>query len=128
MSLLLINWGCHRDLRRVLDLGPGARVFVVDSHRPIHLHNLSDQNDRVIVLYTQDDEHQADLTYDFDVSTVANASDLNIDDGLDEISDSEDGSESESEEEDGSGSRKRRRVSEETELDPLKLYRKRKKE
>ncbi|XP_043699302.1 cell division control protein 45 homolog [Telopea speciosissima] len=130
VSLLLINWGCHRDLRRVLDLGPGARVFVVDSHRPIHLHNLSDQNDRVIVLYTQDDEHQADLTYDFDISTVANASDLNIDDELDEISDSEDGneSESESEEEDGSGSRKRRRVSEETELDRLKLYRKLKKE
>ncbi|KAJ4978884.1 hypothetical protein NE237_009664 [Protea cynaroides] len=125
VSLLLINWGCHRDLRRVLELGPGARVFVVDSHRPIHLHNLSDQNDRVIVLYTQDDEHQADLTYDFDVSTVANAANLNSDD---EISDTEDDSDSESEEEDGSESRKRRKVSEETEVDPLKLYRKLRKE
>ncbi|XP_043723238.1 cell division control protein 45 homolog [Telopea speciosissima] len=126
VSLLLLNWGCHRDLRRVLDLGPLASVFVVDSHRPIHLHNLSNQNDRVIVLYTQDDELQADLTYDFDVSTVANASDLNGDYEIDENSDSED--DSESEEEDGSGSRKRRRVSEETEVDPLKLYRKLKKE
>ncbi|KAF4383104.1 hypothetical protein F8388_009135 [Cannabis sativa] len=40
VSILLINWGCHRDLRKVLKLGPAARVFVVDSHRPIHLHNL----------------------------------------------------------------------------------------
>ena len=80
VSILLINWGCHRDLRKVLNLGPVARVFVVDSHRPIHLHNLSDQNDRVVVLYTQDDEHQTDLAYDFDVSALANASDLNSDD------------------------------------------------
>ena len=52
VTILLINWGCHRDLRRVLDVGPMARVFVVDSHRPIHLHNLSDLNERVVVLYT----------------------------------------------------------------------------
>ncbi|XP_010251847.1 PREDICTED: cell division control protein 45 homolog [Nelumbo nucifera] len=128
ISILLINWGCQRDLQRVLNLGPAAQVFVVDSHRPIHLHNLSEQNDRVIVLYTQDDEQQADLAYDFDVSTVANASDLNSDDEMERNSDSEDDSDSESEDEDGSGSRKRRRVSEETEEDPVKLFRKLKKE
>uniref|UniRef100_A0A803PG21 Uncharacterized protein n=1 Tax=Cannabis sativa TaxID=3483 RepID=A0A803PG21_CANSA len=61
VSILLINWGCHRDLRKVLKLGPAARVFVVDSHRPIHLHNLCEQNDRVVVLYTLDDENQSDL-------------------------------------------------------------------
>nr|GMD15652.1 cell division control protein 45 homolog [Ipomoea batatas]GMD17256.1 cell division control protein 45 homolog [Ipomoea batatas] len=73
ITILLINWGCQRDLRKILDVGPSTRVFVVDSHRPIHLHNLSDQNDRVVVLYTRDDEQQADLAYDFDVSALASA-------------------------------------------------------
>ena len=128
ISILLINWGCHRDLRKVLNLGPVARVFVVDSHRPIHLHNLSDQNDRVVVLYTQDDEHQADLAYDFDVSALVSASDLNSDDEVDEL-DSEDENDSDSEEEeDGSGSRKRRKVSGENEEDPVQLFGKLKKE
>lgn len=128
ISILLINWGCHRDLRKILNLGPVARVFVVDSHRPIHLHNLSDQNDRVVVLYTQDDEHQADLAYDFDVSALASASDLNSDDEVDEL-DSEDENDSDSEEEeDGSGLRKRRKVSGENEEDPVQLFGKLKKE
>ncbi|KAJ9176592.1 hypothetical protein P3X46_011888 [Hevea brasiliensis] len=128
-SILLINWGCQRDLRRLLNLGRGVRVFVIDSHRPIHLHNLSEKNDGVIVLYTHDDEQQADLAYDFDVSALANASELNSDDESDS-SDSEEEEDSESEdEEDGSGgSRKRRRVSKENEDDPLQLFRKLKRE
>ncbi|KAL0417480.1 UNVERIFIED_CONTAM: Cell division control protein 45 [Sesamum radiatum] len=128
ITILLINWGCHRDLRRDLEIGPSARVFVVDSHRPIHLHNLSDQNDRVVVLYTRDDEHQADLAYDFDVSALANASDLNSDDEVEDDSDSEDENETDNEEEGGGGSRKRRRVSEENESNPVKLFRKLKRE
>ncbi|KAK6141840.1 hypothetical protein DH2020_000578 [Rehmannia glutinosa] len=123
ITILLINWGCHRDLRRDLEIGPSARVFVVDSHRPIHLHNLSDQNDRVVVLYTKDDENQADLAYDIDLSTLANASDLNSDDEFEDDSDSEDENESDNEEGEG-GSRKRRRVSDENESNPVKLYRK----
>lgn len=128
ITILLINWGCQRDLKKVLEIGPLARVFVVDSHRPIHLHNLSDQNDRVIVLYTRDDEQQADLAYDFDVSALANASDLNSDDEFEEESDSADENDSESEEEDGSGTRKKRRVSAENEGDPVKLFGKLKRE
>lgn len=128
ITILLINWGCQRDLKKVLEIGPLARVFVVDSHRPIHLHNLSDQNDRVIVLYTRDDEQQADLAYDFDVSALANASDLNSDDEFEEESDSEDENDSESEEEDGGGMRKKRRVSAENEGDPVKLFGKLKRE
>ncbi|KAF5464107.1 hypothetical protein F2P56_014214 [Juglans regia] len=129
VSILLINWGCHRDLRKILNLGPEAHVFVVDSHRPIHLHNLSDQNDRVVVLYTRDDEHQTDLAYDFDVSALASASDLNSDDEPDVESESEDENDSESEEEeDEGGSRKRRKVSEENKEDPLHVFRKLKRE
>ncbi|GFZ13474.1 cell division cycle 45 [Actinidia rufa] len=130
VTILLINWGCHRDLRKVLNLGSSAHVFVVDSHRPIHLHNLSDENYSVVVLYTQDDEDQADLAYELrvPVSALANASDLNSDDEGDDDSESEDESESESEGEDGGGSQKRRRVSEENEKDPVKVFRKLKKE
>ncbi|KAM3288562.1 cell division control protein 45 [Capsicum chacoense] len=129
ITILLINWGCQRDLKKVLEIGPLARVFVVDSHRPVHLHNLSDQNDRVIVLYTRDDEQQADLAYDFDVSALANASDLNIDD--DDFEDEESDSESENddiereEEEDRDGMRKKRRRAS---SDPVKLFGKLKRE
>ncbi|KAI0511972.1 hypothetical protein KFK09_012606 [Dendrobium nobile] len=117
-SLLLINWGCHRDLQRILKLGSEVRVFVIDSHRPIHLHNLSKQNDQVVVLYTEEDEHHADLIYDFDVSALANASDLNSDDEIGEDSDSDDDSENELDE----GNIKRRRLSEESASDPVRLY------
>ncbi|KAF3635664.1 hypothetical protein T459_26501 [Capsicum annuum] len=129
ITILLINWGCQRDLKKVLEIGPLARVFVVDSHRPVHLHNLSGQNDRVIVLYTRDDEQQADLAYDFDVSALANASDLNIDD--DDFEDEESDSESENddiereEEEDRDGMRKKRRRAS---SDPVKLFGKLKRE
>lgn len=126
ITILLINWGCHRDLRRILEIGPVARVFVVDSHRPIHLHNLSSQNDRVVVLYTLDDENQADLSYDFDVSALAAESDLTTDDEFEEVeSESEDDDE---EFEDGNGGRKRKRGEEDDETDPLKLFRKLKRE
>lgn len=130
VSILLINWGCHRDLRKILNLGPSARIFVIDSHRPIHLHNLSDDNDRVVVLYTRDDEQQADLAYDFDVSALANATDLNSgDEEGEEESDSDDDNDSESEDEGHrDGSRKRRRVSQDNEEDPVQLFRKLKKE
>ncbi|XP_038980770.1 cell division control protein 45 homolog [Phoenix dactylifera] len=122
ISLVLINWGCHRDLRQILNLGTKARAFVIDSHRPIHLHNLSEQNHQVVVLFTQEDEHQADLAYDFDVSALANASDLNSDDEIDENSDSEEDSNSENEEEEDGGNRKRRRVSQGLEEDPVRLF------
>ncbi|XP_078437699.1 cell division cycle 45 [Wolffia australiana] len=122
VTLLLINWGCHRDIRRILGIGPNVRVFIVDSHRPIHLHNLSEQNDQVIVLYTLEDENQADLSYDFEVSALANASDLNSDDEF------EDGSESDSGSDSDDDRRKRKRSSDEAEEDPIKLFKKLKKE
>ena len=124
VALLLINWGCHRDVRRVLNLGPHVLVFVVDSHRPIHLHNLSEQNRQVIVLYTLEDENQADLSYDFEVSALANAADLDSDDEFDEISDEDSDTEDERE-----GRRdKRKRASDEGSEDPIKLFRKLKRE
>ncbi|ONK77930.1 uncharacterized protein A4U43_C02F12420 [Asparagus officinalis] len=125
LSVLLINWGCHRDLRRILKPGIDSRVFVIDSHRPIHLHNLSSENEQVIVLYTSEDEQQADLAYDFDVSALASVSDLNSDDEFAENSDSDSDDDSDSDNEER---RKKRRLSEENESDPVRLFGKLKKE
>ncbi|KAI4326375.1 hypothetical protein MLD38_031697 [Melastoma candidum] len=138
VSVLLINWGCHRDLGKVLGFGDRVRVFVVDSHRPIHLRNLSKGNNRVVVLYSKDDERLADLAYDFDVSVLADASPLDgEEDGFwDPGNGNEDGEDddeegSEGEDEGIGGRRKRRRVSDEEGGegdDPIKLFRKLKKE
>ncbi|GKA80681.1 cell division control protein 45 [Tanacetum coccineum] len=125
VTILLINWGCHRDLRKVLEIGQFARVFVVDSHRPIHLRNLSEMNERVVVLYTEDDEVQGDLRYGCDVKVLVDACDV---DGVYEVEEEEDSDDdSDSDDEDGIGSRKRKRDSED-EDDPVKIFRKFKKE
>lgn len=113
---LLINWGGSRDLRRLLRLGSGVRVFVVDSHRPIHLHNLNERNRQVTVLFTKEDESQADIPYDFDLAALANACDLSSDEesGQDsEDLEEEEDEEEESEDEGGgaAGGRKKRRTS-----------------
>ena len=133
LCCLLVNWGAHRDLRRLLP--PAATAFVVDSHRPVHLHNLCAHNDRVVVLFTADDEHTADLSYDFDLSSLADASDLaaegDADDHLrvpheDDGEDDSDASDSDSDAEDpGGGRRKRRRLSDDAEAegaDPVRLF------
>ncbi|TKY66158.1 Cell division control protein 45-like [Spatholobus suberectus] len=125
LSVVLVNWGNSRDLRRALNLGPNARVFVVDSHRPVHLRNLSDQNDAVVVLFTKDDEQQSDLAYDFDLTTLANATAAAGDSDSEPESESE--SESDDDEGDRNGSRKRRKRNSEEEEDPIRVYRKLKK-
>ncbi|MBA0640584.1 hypothetical protein Goklo_023507 [Gossypium klotzschianum] len=97
VSMLLINWG------------------------PIHLHNLSDQNDQVVVLYTNDDERLADLAYDFEVMELANASYCLQKSDLDGEEDEDSESDDEDEEVEGrarDGSRKRRRLSSEGEEEP----------
>eukprot|EP01018_Ginkgo_biloba_P008156 Gb_40696 [translate_table: standard] len=122
LTVLLINWGCSRDLRRLLKLGPRVQVFVVDSHRPIHLHNLSDQNRQVFVLYTQEDENQADMAYDFDVTALANVTDLNSDDEIAIESDSDD---SDTEDDEDGDRRKRRKLDDEDDgMDAMKALKK----
>nr|CAB3488938.1 unnamed protein product [Digitaria exilis] len=130
LCLLLVNWGAHRDLRGILP--PAATAFVVDSHRPVHLHNLCARNDRVIVLFTADDEQTADLSYDFDLSALADASDLDAegdaDDHLRVTGDASDSDASDSDSDDdggGGGRRKRRRLSDDADAeggDPVRLF------
>ncbi|KAI4967453.1 hypothetical protein ZWY2020_025865 [Hordeum vulgare] len=51
---------------------PPASTAAVDSHRLAHLHNLALLT-TAAMLFSTDDEHTADLSYDFDVSALANA-------------------------------------------------------
>ncbi|XLR50603.1 hypothetical protein S83_001275 [Arachis hypogaea] len=130
VSMLLINWGCHRDLQKTLNLPPSARIFVVDSHRPIHLNNISQENESVVVLFTDEDEKIADLVYSFDITLaeLANASymcresnELEESEEDSDESDEED-SENSNDDEDQQGSRrKRRRVSD---SDPVQFFKK----
>ncbi|KAE8701384.1 RPM1-interacting protein 4-like [Hibiscus syriacus] len=93
VTMLLINWGCRRDLQEDLKLG-------------------------VVVLYTNDDERLGDLAYDFEVMELANAS-YSLHSEGDEDSESEDeDEEEEAEERAREGSRKRRRMSSEGEEEP----------
>jgi cell division control protein 45 len=136
LCLVLVNWGAHRDLRALLP--PAATAFVVDSHRPVHLHNLCARNDRVVVIFTADDEHTADLSYDFDLSALADASDLAADANADDHlrgapdSDASDSEDSDADEDDdanpgggGGRRRKRRRLSDDDgdgPDDPVRLF------
>lgn len=108
ITVLLINWGCHRDIKKVLKIGPVARVFVVDSHRPIHLHHLSELNDCVVLTWP--------MILMFRL--LASTSDLASDDEIEDDSDSYNEDESEGEEEDGGETRKKMRVLVESETDP----------
>nr|GFB44428.1 cell division control protein 45 homolog [Tanacetum cinerariifolium] len=81
-------------------------------------------NQRVVVLYTQDDEVQGDLRYGCDVKLLVDACDV---DGVYEVEDDDSDSDSDEEDGDGDGSRKRKRDSE-NEDDPVKVFSKFKKE
>ncbi|KAM0869336.1 hypothetical protein ACQ4PT_040744 [Festuca glaucescens] len=106
LCVLLINWGARCDLLRGV-LPRGSTAFVVDSHHPVHLRNLAAGNDRVVVLFTADDERAADLSYDFDVSSLADASDLTDADGVSEEEDEE--SDASDYDSDAEGERRKRR-------------------
>ena len=62
--VLLFNWGSPRDLRKSLNLRYGVQIFVIDRHRLVHLHNLSNRHSQETVLYTSKDESQSSLSSD----------------------------------------------------------------
>lgn len=108
--VLLINWGASRNLLQLLQLGSKAQVFVVDSHRPIHLHNLSDLNPQVTILFTHDDETQSDTPYGFPLYRLSSFISTN-DSNLDVYEDSESDLDSDSDSDDDGRRRKRRKKS-----------------
>ena len=109
--ILLLNWGASRNLHRLLNLGSKVQVFVVDSHRPIHLHNLNESNLQVTVLFTHDDETQADMPYGFMLNSLSRFTttyDSEPELDVDEESDSDDDSD-EDDDDNNEGRRKRRK-------------------
>ncbi|GLJ04982.1 hypothetical protein SUGI_0008320 [Cryptomeria japonica] len=124
LAVLLINCGSSEDLRRFFKLGPKIRMFVIDSHRPIHLHNLHKLNKNVIVLYTREDENHGDLAYDFDVSALANTAAFDSDD--DEEGDDSESDDSDDSDEEENRTSKRRRLGEsgEDDIAAMKLLKK----
>ncbi|XP_020187916.1 cell division control protein 45 homolog [Aegilops tauschii subsp. strangulata] len=128
LCVLLINWGARSDLLRGI-LPRGSTAFVVDSHRPVNLRNLAAGNDRVIVLFTADDERAADLSYDFDASSLADASDLTAEGDADDdhlrASEEEESDTSDYDSGAEGGRRKRRWASDDAEADgddPVRLF------
>nr|GEX89706.1 cell division control protein 45 homolog [Tanacetum cinerariifolium] len=53
-----------------------AVTILLINWRPIHLRNLSEMNQRVVVLYTEDDEVHGDLRYGCDVKLLVDACDV----------------------------------------------------
>ncbi|KAG6551197.1 hypothetical protein Mapa_007433 [Marchantia paleacea] len=104
LVVLLINWGASCNLLQLLNPGPHVKIFVVDSHRPIHLLNLSSLNTQVTVLYTGEDENQADMYYGFDIQELADYPDLGSD-----LEESEEDSDEDDDDEDTERRRNRRR-------------------
>ncbi|GBG77077.1 hypothetical protein CBR_g23403 [Chara braunii] len=96
----MINCGATEDLRCLLNVGRRALIFVIDSHRPIHLQNLNQYNKQVVVVYTDEDEAELNTSYSFPVSHLANnpESDSELDDS--DLESDEDEDEDEEDEDD----------------------------
>merc|ERR1711903_434088 len=59
-SVVLINCGATEDVARMLGLGPNARAFVFDSHRPMHLNNADSANRQVLMVARRGHEERAE--------------------------------------------------------------------
>ncbi|EEH55244.1 uncharacterized protein MICPUCDRAFT_60340 [Micromonas pusilla CCMP1545] len=94
-SIVLINCGGTENVRELLGLPEGTRVFVFDSHRPLDLENTRGDNRDVLVLR---DEREGEETFpepDSDYGDSSDGSDSDESDSEDDDSDSEDDDEEE---------------------------------
>lgn len=46
----MINCGATVHLQSFLELKDNLRIFIIDSHRPYHLGNVSEENTQVLIL------------------------------------------------------------------------------
>ncbi|DBA01874.1 TPA: hypothetical protein N0F65_006022 [Lagenidium giganteum] len=89
-SVILINCGAIVNVSELLALPPTARCYILDSHRPIHLANIYDANQQIVVF---DDGAQSLDDFPADGSDIEN-DDFNVSD------DDEDDDDEEEEEDD----------------------------
>ena len=57
-AIVLINCGGTEDVRELMDLKVNCRAYVLDSHRPLSLQNVSEENKDVYVI--RDDSKEGD--------------------------------------------------------------------
>ena len=98
-SVVLVNCGATEDIREKLSCGPGIRVYVFDSHRPLHMRNAQKENSQVLVICGEEDS-----AHEYVEEGLGNLLDAETSSSSSEESEVE-----EDEEGDGSGSRKRQR-------------------
>ena len=108
-TVLLLNCGVTEDIRAFLDLKKGARIYVIDAHRPIHLNNLVPENDQVMLFFDPVTEEAAgEAMPPIDVADLYSDSDTEDDDD-DESETDDDGTDVEGEERAAVGSERRPR-------------------
>ena len=49
-SVVLVNCGATEDIRSILGCGPGIRIYIFDSHRPLNIKNVQKENAQVLVM------------------------------------------------------------------------------
>lgn len=106
-SIILVNCGATEDITRTLSCGPGIRIYVLDSHRPLNIRNAERENSQVLVIC--DDAEQAHEYVEEGLGNLLE-SPSSSSQSEDDSEDDEDGNEgSDDENEGGAASRKRQR-------------------
>lgn len=96
-SVILINCGAIVNVMELLAPPPHMRCYIFDSHRPIHLANIYDQSQQIVVF---DDGSQAIEDYPADGSDIEN-DDFEDEDEQEEDDEDEDDGDDDEEEDDG---------------------------
>ena len=110
-SVVLINCGATEDVARLLGLGPNARAFVFDAHRPMHLNNADSANRQVLMVARRGHEERAEAAAAAGVLHTGSSDEESGFSSSSESSDSEEEADGDgdAEEEGGAGRAARRR-------------------
>ena len=77
-AIVLINCGGTEDVREIMDLKVNCRAFVLDSHRPLNLMNVSEDNKDVYVIRDDAKEGEDDFP-EMDTDSDEEDDDIDID-------------------------------------------------
>ncbi|KAI9339661.1 CDC45 family [Obelidium mucronatum] len=87
-SIIMLNCGGVIDIAETLSIPPEATVYIIDSHRPLHLGSIY-KYEQVMVLDDGEIEEMKDVEEAFNAIEMADSSDGEDDDDSDEESDEE---------------------------------------
>lgn len=89
-SVICIGCGANCDIRSTLSCGPGVRVYVFDSHRPLNMKNAQKDNSQVLVMCEDGEVEDEGLGNLLDDENNASSSSSEDDDSSDESDEDED--------------------------------------